>query len=571
MLHDDMPTPANLMAWFSAGVAAHQMHHFDEAIRYFRKILSHAPAHQDTRFNLAKALADQGNLEEAGVVWRALQLANPTDLAILTGFAQHLIQCARYDEVRQVVHALPVERWDYGVCLVVADAAIGNAQYAEALPALGRAIQLAPERAAAFQRCAVVSRKLGDFTGAFEFACAATARSPADPAVLLAHANAASALGYLDIADAALLKILAIVPDYVWAWVNLGILRHRQAQYLEAMAAYDRALEIQPELVAAHWNRALTLLTLGRYAEGWQEYEWRHAEGGLMQSGPQTKVPVWQGEPLAGKRIWLYWEQGQGDTIQCLRFIPLLKAQGATIILDVQASLRRLVEAQGWDVEVRNNEHSRLDNVPLNIDFHLPMMSLMLVFNVDRHLVPGGDGYLLVPNSLQAAWKARLSESAQWKMGLVWAGGIRPGQPEATLLDARRSMGLAPLMPLANFSQITWVTLQQGSPAHEAALLKADWLRDWMPLCDDFLETAGLIMALDAVVTVDTAVAHLAGALGKPVWLLDRFDHDWRWLIEARHAPWYPTITVLRQAAPGDWDGVVQQLIEELKIFCLKP
>ncbi len=376
------------------------------------------------------------------------------------------------------------------------------------------------------------------------------------PIIAAAYYNLGSARydqGELDEAMAATRHAIRIKPDYAEAHNNLGVLLTELRQLPEALASYDRALAIRPDYADCHLNRGLLLLLRGSFAQGWEEYEWRWNTPHVAPR--RFAMPRWQGEDLGGKTILLHGEQGLGDALQFMRFVPEVKALGANIVLEVDRSLVRLAKSlNAADAIIAPG-----DDIP-RVDYCCPLMSLPKVFKTDAGNMPSRVPYLRADPAGAKAWKERLANCSQLRVGLCWAGG--PGFSRPRVDGARtnrafaRSITLQHLAPLAVLDDIVFVSLQKGESAkqlQESVLPVMDWTGE----IGDFADTAALVDALDLVISVDTSVAHLAGALGKPVWLLHRFDGSWQWLIDRDDSPWYPTMRIFRQPKPGDWNSVV--------------
>jgi hypothetical protein len=324
----------------------------------------------------------------------------------------------------------------------------------------------------------------------------------------------------------------------------------------EAIGCFERALAIGPADPRTQWHLAMNHLLSGNFAAGWDRLEAR-----FEATGACAQEPAWDGAPFQpGTRVLLRAEQGHGDTLQFVRYAPLLAARGAVVLLEVQPGLKRLLAAQPWGHGVI----AQGDALPPH-ELQCPLMSLPRAFATRLATIPAEIPYLRADPREVAAWRHRLAPMPGPRVGLAWAGGFRPQDLEVRMMDRRRSMPLARLAPLARVPGVRLVSLQKGPPSAQARHPPADMaLLDWTDELRDFADTAALIEALDLVISVDTAVAHLAGALGRPVWLLNRFDTDWRWLLARDDSPWYPTMRLFRQPSPGDWDGVVRSVADAL-------
>jgi hypothetical protein len=317
-------------------------------------------------------------------------------------------------------------------------------------------------------------------------------------------------------------------------------------------SAYHRALETNPDLAGAHFNLAVEYLRQGDFPKGWQEYEWRWKWDGFADRPRGFQQPLWQGEPLNGAPVLLHAEQGLGDAIQFARYAPIVASRGGTVILEVDRHLVRLMKTlSGVSTVVARGEA-----LP-PFDWQCPLMSLPLALGTTLATIPAAVPYLTPGDEHSGLFGAE--ESHVRRVGLVWAGS------PAHLRDTRRSVGLDLLAPLTQMPGLQWYSLQKGSPA--AALeVPPPGLRlaDLAPAIRDFADTAALASHLDLVITVDTSVAHLAGAIGKPVWILVPTPSDWRWLLDRDDSPWYPTARLFRQRAPGHWAEVIEQVREAL-------
>ncbi len=349
---------------------------------------------------------------------------------------------------------------------------------------------------------------------------------------------------------------LALAPDHPQAWYNLGKTYFDSRKPAEALAAYTKQLDLNPDHSSARWNRSLANLLLGNLPEGWREYELRWTATVAAASKRNFTAPQWAGEPLDGKTLFIHAEQGLGDTIQFCRYAALAEDRGACVIVECQPELLGLLGSISQISSlVRPGE-------PLpEFDFQIPMMSLPMAFETSLKNIPSSAPYLHADPARVLAWKSRLEKlGSPWNVGLVWAGGEKHPSNE------KRSMYLSQFAPLSELLGISWISLQKGPPSEQ--LKQAPFsILDWTSDLHDFADTAALIGALDAVVTVDTAVAHLAGALGKPVWILLPFLPDFRWLLDRGDSPWYPTARLIRQSALGDWAGSIQRLVSTLEIF----
>jgi hypothetical protein len=317
----------------------------------------------------------------------------------------------------------------------------------------------------------------------------------------------------------------------------------------EAEASFRRAIELRTDFADAHNDLAMCLLLRGDFSQGWQEYEWRWKLPEIRRIDPKIPGPAWDGSPLDGESIFLHAEQGFGDTIQFARYIPMVAQRGARVILACQPEVAPLIR------QIEGIERIILPGEPRPAcDTHLPLLSLPRIFETRLDTIPAKVPYIHADPERAEHWKSRLAEHAgSLKVGLCWSGRAMHSR------DIFRSIPPEQLAPLASVEGVRFFSLQKG-----AATAPPIPLIDPTPELHDFSDTAALINNLDLVITVDTAVAHVAGAMGKPVWLLLSFCPDWRWLLERPDSPWYPTARVFRQASAGDWRAVMLDVANAL-------
>ena len=342
--------------------------------------------------------------------------------------------------------------------------------------------------------------------------------------------------------------MLALRPDHAEAYYNRGIALQSMLRLPEALESYRRAVALRPDYALAHWNESLCRLLMGDFEGGWREYEWRREVREFAPQYHDFPRPLWLGEQeVAGRTILLHAEQGFGDTLQFCRYASLLAARGARVILEVQPPLKSLLTRLSGPAMVL----AQGEPLP-EFDLHCPLMSLPLACGTTLDTVPAAERYLTADPERVAACSARLGNTARPRVGLVWSGNPAHGN------DYARSIALVDLLGSLDGAGVTFVSLQKDVRSHDRATLaaRADILHCGEEL-RDFDDTAAWIEAMDLVISVDTSVAHLAGALGKPVWVLLPYAPDWRWLLEREDSPWYPTARLFRQPRSGDWDGVL--------------
>jgi Flp pilus assembly protein TadD len=387
-------------------------------------------------------------------------------------------------------------------------------------------------------------------------------QNPGSSAAQHAMGVALAELGHIADATWHLEQAVSIAPWLAAAWANLGMLLKVEKRFPSAFAAYEQAITHAPDDVQIRVNRAVALLHAGHWAEAWPDYDWRLRLPGPSRLPPERLLPsLSEAGDLMGMTVLVTHEEGIGDTLQFLRYLPQLARLGARVLLWVPSPLVRLAETLPGVAGVFSGD----GDLPA-YDWHCPCLSLPRVFRTTVATV-AGEPYLDADPALAETWTVRLPPSG-FRVGLAWAGQARPWQPGFATLDRRRSAGLAAFAPLAAVPGVCFVSLQKG-PAAVQARTPPDgmMLYDPMDAVEDFADTAAIIANLDVVVSVDTAVAHLSGAMGKTVFLLDRYDNCWRWLTGRADSPWYRSMTIFRQERLGDWAAPMARAAAALEVL----
>ncbi|MBV9739616.1 MAG: glycosyltransferase family protein [Hyphomicrobiales bacterium] len=418
----------------------------------------------------------------------------------------------------------------------------------EALAAGRQALALRPTYPEALNNLGIAHYDRGEFEEA-----AAQYRRAIElaPAYAQAHSNlgnALRALRRLDEAIPAYTRALELKPDFADAFSNRALTFHLRARFDDAAADFRRAIALQPLHGNAHSGLAMNLLLRGRFAEGFVEYEWRWRSSELP-SRPSITTP-WRGEDPRGKRLLVHCEQGLGDTLNFCRYLPLLRERGANLVLHVQRPLRPLIaDAMPWLELVAEGEA-----LPAT-DAQCSLLSLPHLFGTMPDTIPATIPYMFASQANAARFAALVGQAPELKVGLVWAGSPKH------LNDVDRTFAFSTLAPILDVKGVRFFSLQIGARPGDRL---PDLVTDLSPELGDFAQTAGALSALDLLITVDTAPAHLAGAMGKPVWMLLPFVPDWRWLLEREDSPWYPTLRLFRQKTRGDWQAPVDALAKAL-------
>lgn len=509
--------PRNPLFACSLGLALHNQRKFEEALAMLDKAVRRAPDYREAHVGRGQALRALGRNEEAIAAFGAALRQDADDVAARRHRADSLLGAGRFDEaIADYERLLAGAPEDIAALNNRGLALLELRRPAEALASFDEALEIAPDVAEVVNGRGCALRAMG---------------------------RAAEALKCFD-------QAVAFNPGYVEAIVNRGCVLQDLARFEESIQVLVQAQELQPDHARAHWNEAVARLLTGDLAAGFAKAEWRlKAAAQLRLAVAAFSQPLWLGEtPLEGKTVLVHADLGLGDTIHFARYIPMLAARGARVIAIVQEPLRPLIAGMAG-VSLCPGKDDRLPA----FDLHCPLSSLPLAFGTTLDTIPAPVPYL-APPALPAAWRERLATGDRPKVGLVWSGNA------AHVNDRNRSIPLATLRPLFDLDA-DFVSLQTELRAGDEEILRGQGnIVPAGPSLANFSDTAALVSALDLVVTVDTSVAHLAGALGRPVWILLPFVPDWRWLLGREDSPWYPSARLFRQGRDRRWEPVVARV-----------
>ncbi len=509
--------PRHANALYNLGVLLTEENEFEGARHCLEQALAIFPGHLAARRQLANVHILRGDAAAAEKICLELLAAQPDDHEVRAALASIYISIRRYDAAQRQAQYILDREPDHPRTLVCLGQVLRQSgRPAEALEMFRRVRAAHPDDVRA--ACGIVDTKIlqNDLDGALALARELAQRHPRDPLVRL----------------------------------DLGLTLEKLGRHEEACAAYREGLALAPAHPALHFNLATRLLLLGRYQEGWQEYAWRRRLG--VWGAPRDGVPEWQGESLEGKTLLIEAEQGLGDMIQFVRLAPALKARGARLVLECQEALLRLMStAAGIDTLVPRGTQP----LPAT-DLRAPLLSLPGLLGVDAEHIPAATPYLTAPPDRVAFWKDRLAPERGLRVGIAWAGN-----PEHTD-DANRSCPPQFFRPLLELPGIAFYSLQKGSSAAQA--FPGRGIRDYSEEWPDLAETAAFVTNLDLVIAVDTAVVHLAGALGARVWTLLPYSPDWRWQLNRDDSPWYPTMRLFRAPQPRAWTPLIREVAAAL-------
>jgi tetratricopeptide (TPR) repeat protein len=515
--------PGDALAYYDSGSALRDQRRFDAALAAFDQAIALKPDYAEAYNSRGIVLANLNRFDEA-------LIAFDRAIALKPDYAE------AYNNGALVLHSL--------------------GRLAEALAGFDKALALQPDNARLYNNRGDTLqglKRVDDALASYDKALALK------PDYAQAHYNRGTMLKDLRRLDEALDgldRAIALKPDYAAAYNNRGIAMQDLKRLDDALGSFDKAIALIPDSAEFHANQAYCLLQMGRLEQGWRLHEWRKRTE--MPVGNRSfQQPLWLGkEDIANKTVFAHWEQGLGDTIQFCRYGKLLRARGARVVMSVQEPLHRLLRQLGPDIEVVNH-----NQVPAAFDYHCPLMSLPLAFETTVASIPSEQRYISADRELSKAWLVRLPPPAKPRIGIVWSGNAKHKN------DRNRSIDLPALAPLFS-PDAHWISLHQELRDGDAAsLAQLRQIAFYGNELKDFADTAALIDLLDLIITVDTGVAHLAGAMGKPVWILLPYNSDWRWLSARDDSPWYPTARLFRQGDGESWQQVIACVRDALHDF----
>jgi tetratricopeptide (TPR) repeat protein len=538
-----LPPSPEVEALFQAALARHRQGQLAEAEQLYRQLLRIDPRHGDALHLLAIMANQTGRHEVALDLVRQAMAIEPRNALFPVTFGAALRNLGREAEAMDAFKAaLRLDPANADALASLGSLLLARGEAEDAARRLAEAVRARPNFAKAHSELATALRELGRLEESAGACRTALALDPRNAVALTNLGNALKDLGRpldaIEVYD----RSLTIRPDMAETHGNRGNAFNALRQLDEAIRNFDRALALRPDFAEAHLHRAFAVLAQGDYANGLAEYEWRKRLRTLP--GASLTEPEWTGrEDLAGKVLFVYAEQGLGDTLQFCRYAAMAADRGARVVLAVQNSLLGLL--QGFDPWVQVIGEGL---APVGIDFHCALLSLPMAFGTRPETIPAAPAYIRPDPAKAAAWRERLGEKTRPRIGLVWSGN--PNHKN----DRNRSIALERLAPLLALDA-EFVSLQVETRETDRPWLPR--LRDFSAELADFSETAALIDALDLVVAVDTSTAHLAAAMGKPSFILLPFAGDWRWEVQRDLTPWYPTARLFRQPQLGDWDSAI--------------
>ncbi len=564
----------------------------EKAIACYQKVLSIQPDDAEVLVLLGDIFKERGDLNQAVDCYRKALLLQPDSAQVSNNLGVVYRGMGRLEDAEacfRMALSVSLDRAEMHNNLASALYALGK--FDDAVEHLQKAISIEPRYAEAYSHLGLVLHKQGKLEAAVEshqkalsinsdyaeahsnLADALLAQDKLDMAIESYHralaikpnlmgshynlGNAYKIQGNFEASAGEYLQAISLKPDFANAHLNLGAVLIEQGLRDRAMQCFQNAILVDPNFVEAHLALSLNQLLIGDFERGWAGYEWRWQSAQMQLAKYDYKQPLWLGNaPLSGKTILLHFEQGFGDTIQFCRYAKLLAAQDATVLLLVPAALKSLLTG----LEGVSQVFAEGEPIPA-FDYHCPLMSLPLAFSTRISTIPAEAAYLKCDSSHVLKWQNRLGNRPRPRVGLVWSGNQRH------MNDHNRSIPLNDLFELTS-DQVEFVSLQKEiAPNDQIRLNHHKHIVDVGADLEDFADTAGLIANLDLVISVDTAVAHLAGAMGRPVWILLPYNPDWRWMLERSDSPWYPSARLFRQAKKGDWMSILSLVDKELKKY----
>lgn len=553
--------PAHADALHLLGVMAVQKGDALAGIEWIIQAVKINPAYLDAHLNLANACLSLSRHQQALDSFDAALKLKP-DLpdalnrrgAALSALGRHTEALLSHEQALKLKPDFPDAHNNRGNALATLN------RFDEALQAYGQALAIKADHFDALNNRGNVLVFLGHYQPALVSYDMAIGLVPHHVEALSNRANALRCLNRNEEALASCDLALRLQPDNLGALMNRGAILRGTNQTDAALACYEKILALAPAHADAHWHESLCRLLIGDFVQGWNKYEWRWQSSERIKARRNFAQPLWTGEAsLQGKTILLHAEQGLGDSIQFARYVALVEARGGQVVLEMPAPLCRLMAG------LEGERRVCVSGEPLpDFDLHCPLLSLPLAFKTELQSIPSAPHYLACDPALAAAWKLKLGPRQKLRIGVAWSGNKDHKN------NHNRSIALAEfLQVLADPAQFFSLS-KDLSLADSALLTKESSVVPFGDALTDFADTAALISHLDLVISVDTSVAHLAGALGVPTWVLLPFSPDWRWLLNRADSPWYPSVRLFRQPAVGDWASVLAQVGDEIRAMAAR-
>ncbi len=547
--------PNQADAYSNLAIIYQQENKLAEAEGMLRAALKNVPNHPGATLALAKLLEPTTRLPEIIAAWEAVNRLQPNNADVYrvlgTAYQRSEDWYRAITAFRRSIELNPNNGEAHSRlsgCLL----ALGKIEEAE--PAARRGVELAPKMWASFHDFGQVLEQQNKWDDAREAYATAVSLNPNSPGLIGCLANCYAKLDRFDEARETFLRGAQLSPNDARFYWSLSKLHFRQHEFRKALEFSDQAIAVAPHDPEGHASRAFALLADGNYLDGFKEYEWRWRSSTFTTKPRDFDRPIWDGSDLTGRTILVHSEQGFGDIFQFLRYVPLLSARGARVICEVPYKVANLVRRMPgiWKTVVSGT-------ILPDFDLHTPMMSLPAVFGTSMETIPSSVPYLTPDPTLVRQWNEKLSQLTGIRVGIVWIGSKKP--------DPKRSAALSDFAPLADVPGISLIAMQPEPNDSEADKPPGGLkLLNLGPQLRDFADTTASVLAnLDLLITIDTGVAHLAGAMGVKTWVLLPYSPDWRWHLDRSDTPWYPTMRVFRQPKRDDWESVMRDVVAALR------
>jgi tetratricopeptide (TPR) repeat protein len=548
--------PFNIAQTLQGALSLHQQGRLREAEKLYARTLKASPDNFDALHLLGLIKAQSGQMGEAYRLMTAALKINPNAPDALVNFANVLHALKRDTEALDCLDkALALRPGDPEALFYRGNALISLGRVEEALPCFNAVLTRNPMQIDALLNRGTTLARLGRHAEALVDFDVIVARAPNHVEALYNRGTALLDFDRADQALAAFETALAGAPQHIGAWTNRGRALQALNRHDDAVASYEKAIAIDKNFADAHSNLALSLLRIGQLPRGFVEYEWRWKRSGMTDTRRGYHGRLWLGEfPLGQRTILLSAEQGLGDTMQFVRYAPLLARTGATVVLEVQPELKALLAT----VDGVSSCHARGEVLP-SYDVHCPLGSLPLALKTEPATIPADIPYLHAAETHIAKWRPTIEALPGKRVAIAWAGHAR--HPN----DRNRSIALPLFEPLFALDGISFISIQRELRSDDSAVLARH--RNVTHVGDqlaDMADTAAVTALADLTIAVDTSIVHLAGAMGREAWVLLPFSPDWRWTLTDDHSPWYPQMRLFRQSSPGDWAAVIAAVRQAL-------
>jgi tetratricopeptide (TPR) repeat protein len=550
--------PFNIAQTLQEALSLHQQGRLRDAEKLYARALKAAPDNFDALHLLGLIKAQSGQMGEAHRLMAAALKINPNAPDALVNFANVLHALKRDGEALTYLDkALALRPGDQEALLYRGNALNALDRPEDAIACYDAVLARNPAHGDALLNRGTARARLGRHADALTDFDAVLTRIPHHVEALYNRGTALLELERPDAALAAFDAAVAAAPKHTGAWTNRGRALQALNRHADAVASFEKAIAVDKNFADAHSNMALSLLTLGQLSRGFAEYEWRWKRTGMSDARRNYRGRPWLGEfPIGQRTILLAAEQGLGDSIQFVRYAPLLARSGAKVVLEVQPELKALLAG----VDGVALCHARGETLPA-YDVYCPLGSLPLAFKTEPATIPADIPYLRADETHVAKWRPTIEALPGKRVALAWAGHAK--HPN----DRNRSIALAQLEPLLALDGISFVSVQRDLRGDDEVILarhkSVTHIGDKL---DDMADTAAVLALADLTIAVDTSVIHLAGAMGREAWVMLPFSPDWRWTLTGDHSPWYPRMRLFRQAKPGDWSGVIASLHDALRV-----